>query len=283
MSSVQSDVVDPVPFVGVPDVARTDPVLIARYAEISRAGHVVLAGGSLHLPAGSCSGLVGMNGSGKSSLLLTLAGLLQGPPVHWQEIARGTTVAGGDLPDGILRDAVARDTAAPSIGYVAQHPTFPRGIGLDALLAAHGLERGDITSIDSGCLPADRDGQRAGARLSGGQRQRLAIAIALARRDPLVLLDEPFANVDIPTRRLLAAAIGARRTAQPAVAMLVSSHAAADLHLLCDRVVILRDGAQQFHGQISSLTGSPGATADEFEAAVTGQLLPRAAAATGSA
>ncbi len=308
MRIVEPNIIERVHPARVSDGARGVPALVARYAEIRRAGSMVLASGSLHLPAGSCTGLVGVNGSGKSSLLLTVAGLLRGRPIRWQAIARRGTAAGGEspgpgapdagtpdvgTPDAGVPDAGtpevgvpeagahdpnahepnARDAGAPTVGYVPQHPTFPRGIGLDALLAAHRLRRADIAAIDPGCLPSGRDAQRDAARLSGGQRQRLAFAIALARRDPLVLLDEPFANVDIPTRRVLVEAIRARRAAQPEVAMLLSSHAAVDLHLLCDRLIILRDGAQHFQGTVASLTGLPHAAADEFEEAVTRSLL----------
>ncbi len=239
--------------------------LAASHPDIRRGRALVLHAGTVHLPPGACIGLVGINGSGKSTLLLALAGLLRGTTVRWSL-----------TPDCLTPNRLTPDRLTPpTVGYVPQHPTFPDDVPIDRLLAVHGLDRSDIAGVDATCLPGDRSRRaRDLTTLSGGQRQRLAVAISLARRDPLVLMDEPFANVDIPSRRTLAAAIRERRRVQPDVTILLSSHAAADLHALCDALIVLRDGRTVFAGAVDGLNGRDGASGsiDEFERAVAAMM-----------
>src|SRR5690606_18832404 len=80
--------------------------------------------------------------------------------------------------------------------------------------------------------------------------------------DPLVLLDEPFAGVDLRHRAALMGCVARRRERAPASVVVVASHLAADLDVLCDWLLVLADGAVAFAGPRASLPVPCGADAD---------------------
>ncbi|MEV5149276.1 ATP-binding cassette domain-containing protein [Streptomyces sp. NPDC052727] len=143
--------------------------------------------------------ITGPNGSGKSTLLGRLAGrlpapagtvLLDGTAVH--RLPAGTvagTVTLVEADDWLADDTVAANLrqAAPSAGPTA----------LEAVLDVVGLS----------ALPLDASVGPGGRLLSQGQRRRLAIARAVLRRPPVLLLDEPVAGLDRPTAQALLAAL----------------------------------------------------------------------------
>jgi len=206
--------------------------LLVRFGALHRGRRLALGAGELRLPLGASVALVGANGAGKSTLLMAMAGVLT---------PRGgrATVEG---PGGPL----------PSTGYVPQRPAFPAWLPLRDVLRLHDAP---AESLDVLGPPAGRGAllaRRAG-ELSGGQTQALAAAIVLHRRDPLVLLDEPFAGVDLARRAALQTLVAERRRRQPASVLVLSSHVAADLDALCDWVVVLRAHRCVFAGPRSAL------------------------------
>jgi heme exporter protein A len=155
----------------------------------------VLGGVSASVAAGEVLLVTGRNGSGKSTLLRCLAGLLapDSGTIDYSE-------------DGAPMDAAARRR---SIGLVAPdlalygELTAAENLAFFSRLRGIGRERGDelLRRLE---LPPDRPA----AALSSGMRQRLRWAWALLHRPRLLLLDEPFQNLDAAgmaiTRRLLA-------------------------------------------------------------------------------
>lgn len=206
----------------VPEVAHVSRMRCVELDTVMRGGRRVLEPCTLTLPAGSLVGLVGRNGSGKSSLLMALAGMLRrGRVLSW---GTGTGTGTGVAPG--------------STALVMQHPPFPEWVRVRTIAAAHGTSAAQIALAMPGLLDPSLVALRVN-ELSGGQRQRLAVAIALARRDPLLLLDEPFASIDVPGRLALREALHARRQAQPELTVVLSAHAPADLHGRCDSIIIL--------------------------------------------
>jgi len=205
-------------------------------------GAPVLAPMTLAVEAGRTTVLLGPSGSGKSTLLRLAAGLLAAPGV--------VAAADGAPLAGRIAWMAQQDLLVPwrdALGNVVlgahlrgERPDADRARGL---LAAVGL------------TPADW--QKMPQALSGGMRQRVALARTLMEDRPIVLMDEPFAAVDAPTRHRLqelAARMLAGRT------VLLVTHDPLEALRLADRILLLQ--------------GSPAAPVD---LPVPGCAPPRAA------
>jgi len=193
-----------------------------------------LGGVDLRVSAGELVALLGRSGCGKTTLLRAVAGLIT--PTHGAIALGGTVVFEGG------RERVA--TERRGVGLVFQdYALFPSmtvaanvGFGLrgrDPARVAALLDRLGLAAL------ADR---RPG-ELSGGQQQRVALARALAPRPKVLLLDEPFANLDAALRVTLGALLRDAVRDEGAAAILVS-HDRADALALADRVAVLAAGPQ---------------------------------------
>jgi iron complex transport system ATP-binding protein len=199
----------------------------------------VLRGVSLALSPGVFSSLVGPNGSGKTTFLRVLLGLL---PASSGEVR---------LDDRPL-SSVARAEIARAVALVAQDaPPLFDFTALEAVLLGRHPRRGsswfdgaaDVAAAREALASAgasEFEGRRL-AELSGGQQQRVAIAAALAQEPRVLLLDEPTANLDLPAQvavySLVRDLCRARR-----VAALAVTHDVTLAAMFCDRAAILVDG-----------------------------------------
>lgn len=227
----------------------------------------------LRLGRGS-TGIFGPSGAGKTSLLETLAGLRRGP--------RGVIRFG----DRVWLDSVRKVFVPPErrgIGWAAQ----------DGLLFPHLDVRGNLLA---GSPRARRAGQDPAARLtevarlldltplldrsvvnlSGGERQRVTLGRALCSGPRLLLLDEPFAALDLDLRRALLPFL--RRVREElTVPMLLISHDPVEVQALCDDLVVLRRGQVVAQGPPRQVLTDRGifAMADDagFENVLRGRLV----------
>jgi len=196
----------------------------------------VVAGVSFTMAPGEVVALLGPSGSGKTSLLRMIAGfdapsggriLLQGEPVSADgRIAvpperRGLSLAFQDATLFPHLDAVDNAAFALRTGTKAEKRERAR-----QALAGMGL--------------ADVDGRDV-ATLSGGEAQRVSLARALAAEAKLLLLDEPFGNVDRLTRLDLVRRLKARLGAGSGLGAIVITHDPADAFELGARVLLMRD------------------------------------------
>lgn len=208
------------------------------HGAVRRGRRRVLEPGRISAVMPAAVAIVGVNGSGKSSLFMQLTDTLS---------SRGTssiTVAG----------------TTPSLAYVAQVPAFPAWLRVEHAADLYGLSFNALIADMPGLHLSELIGHRTSA-LSVGQRQALAIALALGRRADVTLLDEPFAALDF--RRRLGAMELLRRSKDEGRAILLSSQSAADLVELCERFVVLRDGAYVFNGMRDELAAAGGNAAVE--------------------
>lgn len=197
--------------------------LTKRYAEVT-----ALVDCSLAVREGEVLGLLGPNGSGKTTLLRVLLGFLR--PSH------GTgRVFGHDC----WQDSV---TIHSKVAYLPGDTRLPRWMrGHDVLSFFSGVRSdGDLQRARSLADRLDLDLSRRVANMSTGMRQKVALAAVMSSSAPLVILDEPTANLDPTVRRdvleLVAEAKAAGRT------VVFSSHVLSEVEEACDRVVMLRQG-----------------------------------------
>jgi ABC-2 type transport system ATP-binding protein len=194
---------------------------------------------TLRLPAGRVAALVGPNGAGKTTLLHLAVGLLRPDAGSVQVLGRTPT------SDRELRTRV---------GFVAQDAPLYRDFTVPDLLT---MGRKLNQRWDSGFaterlerlrIPFDRKvGQ-----LSGGQRAQVALALALAKRPELLLLDEPVASLDpLARREFLQALMGS--VADDGTTVLLSSHLVADLERICDYLIVLQEAQVQVLGAVDDL------------------------------
>jgi ABC-type nitrate/sulfonate/bicarbonate transport system ATPase subunit len=215
---------------------RGPDVLTARALRVAREGRVLLDGVDLALARGEVVALLGPNGVGKSTLLSVLAGLLPA--------AGGTVETHGRVAAALQAPALARRSVRANVEAALGWWGVPRAERPERAAAA--LER-----MRAGTL-ADR---RADA-LSGGEARRVHLARALALEADALLLDEPFAGLDAPTRAELLKDFGdALRDRDRAT--LVVLHDRAEAWALADRLLVLLDGGVAAQGAPRDVLEAP--------------------------
>lgn len=196
---------------------------------------------SFQVEAGQVCGLLGPNGAGKTTLLRILLGFLA--PTSGQAFVSGYNIRTQSLQ---VRSATA---------YLPGEPRLYRSLTGTAVLELFcGLH--PLADRQQALRVADRlqlDLNRRVMFMSTGMRQKLALSIIFGNRSPLVILDEPTANLDPNIRDavvdLITEARGMART------VVLSSHIFSDIDLTCDEVVILQAGtavAQKSLAEIGS-------------------------------
>jgi ABC-2 type transport system ATP-binding protein len=197
---------------------------------------------TLALPVGRVAALVGPNGAGKTTLLHLIAGLAR-PETGSVHVFNQTPV---DNTEVLARVGfVAQDTPLYLDFTVADLLTMGARLNRrwDADLARTRLERVGI--------PLDKPT----GKLSGGQRAQVALALAMAKRPDLLLLDEPVASLDpLARREFLQALMGA--VAEDGTTVLLSSHIVADLERACDYLIVLHTARVQVLGGVDELLAS---------------------------
>ena len=212
-----------------------------------RAGYgesVVIDGISFELAEGGSLAVLGRNGVGKTTLLLTIMG--------YTRVGRGRILwRGGD----ITREPPHR-RALGGIGWVAQErEIFPSLTVEENLTVAARTGRWDVHAVYQ-LFPRLAERQRnMGSHLSGGEQQMLAIARALMTNPALLLLDEPLEGLAPVIVDELAAAIGRMMAEEGTAIMLVEQHTDVALSLAREAVVIER-------GTIALRAPSPSLLAD---------------------
>ena len=193
----------------------------------------VLDGVSLRVGAGECVGILGHNGTGKTTLLKALMGLLPA--------ARGSIRLDGEPVERLP----AHRRARAGLGYVPQgRRIFPALSVLDNLrfaAAAAGLgeEAADAALADFPELPRLLD--RPGGALSGGEQQILALARALVARPRLLLLDEPTEGIQPSIVQAMAERVRGLRAARGLSVLLVEQNLDF-IRALSDRVLLIQRG-----------------------------------------
>ena len=206
-------------------------------------------GVSFECKGGEIVGLLGPNGAGKTTTLRILATILK-------PSAGRVSVAGHDVvtsPDGVRR----------SLGYVSAatgvYERLSAAETLEYYGRLHGMDEERIARRVREVIEfldmADFAGRLAG-RLSSGQRQKVSLGRAIIHDPPVLILDEPTANLDVIVARNVVEFIERTRAAGRAV--LLSTHIFSEAERLCDRVVIVHRGKLLATGTQAELLAASG-------------------------
>lgn len=189
---------------------------------------------ALEVPAGIVFGFLGPNGSGKTTTIRLLLGLLEptsgGAEVLGLDVRTKADVirarAGALLEHTGLYERLSAVDNLEYYGRIARMPAADRTARIQDLLSQFGLW--------------DRRTETVGA-WSRGMKQKLAVARALLHRPPLIFLDEPTASLDPVASAALRDDL-ARLAAREGVTVFLTTHNLAEAERLCARVAVIREG-----------------------------------------
>ena len=214
--------------------------------------------------------IAGETGSGKSTLLKIIAGLAQADS--------GEVRFEGVRVEGPFEKLIP---GHPGIAYLSQQYELPNNMWVYEVLSyADELPEGEAAILYSTCR-IDHLLSRRTSQLSGGEKQRIALARLLTRAPRLLLLDEPFSNLDLIHKRILKSVIKDISDKLGTTCML-ASHDPLDTLSWADEIVVLRQGKLVQHGPPAKVYRQP---VDEYVAGLFGayNLVPASSAAAFSA
>jgi ABC-2 type transport system ATP-binding protein len=197
---------------------------------------------TVSLAAGECVALIGHNGSGKTTAVRMIAGLLE-------PTAGEIRVAGAPVGDESARAAAAIVLDTPALYddlTVAEH--------LELVALAHGAAGDDLEDRMFELLLRLGLGEKVEARpgaLSRGMRQKVALACALVRPFSLLVLDEPVVGLDPAAQRTLCELIAEAKARGAAV--LLTTHQLEFARPIADRAIVLADGEIVAQGGYASV------------------------------
>ena len=216
--------------------AEGGPGLSVRHATVTyRNGLTAIRDASFEVPAGTITALVGVNGSGKSTIFKAIMGFVR--------------LAAGEI--SILGEPVGKALRKNLVAYVPQaeevdwnFPVLVEDVVMMGRYGHMGMMRiagaADRKAVDDALARvgmADFRKRQIG-ELSGGQKKRVFLARALAQDGRVILLDEPFTGVDVKTEDAIVALL--RELRDEGRVILVSTHNLGSVPEFCDRTVLVK-------------------------------------------
>lgn len=178
----------------------------------------------------SRTALIGETGSGKSTLLKIMAGLNQP--------STGTAHFEGKRIEGPLEVLIP---GHKQIGYLSQHFELLNNYRVEELLdMANKMEQNEADEIYQLCKIEHLLKRKTNA-ISGGERQRIALARVLVGKPKLLLLDEPFTNLDLSNNKIINGIINELCESRKTTVVLVS-HDPANILSWADQIIVLQEG-----------------------------------------
>jgi len=246
-------------------MSKKPPLLQVEGMQIRRGGVQVLDLPGFSIASEEKVAVIGPNGASKSSLLLGLACLIR-------------RECGAIIFQG--KEVTAREETAfrRQIAMVFQEPLLFDTTVLDNVaeglrIRGHGRREARETAMK--CLELFKVGQlasRSAHKLSGGEAQRVSLARAFAVKPKLILMDEPFSSLDLPTRIVLTEDLG-RILHESGTAALIATHDRIEALRVVDRLVVMDGGVIVQEGKPHEVIANP---VNSFVAAFKRTTVPTA-------
>ncbi|WP_029429626.1 ABC transporter ATP-binding protein [Blastococcus sp. URHD0036] len=222
----------------------TEPALDVSGLTVRYGGTTAVDGLDLRIPRGETVALLGPNGAGKSTTVNAVLGLVpHAGRVRVLGRPAAEAVRAGDVGAMLQHGGLPGEARVGEVLDLVRR-SFPRSWPLDDLVVTTGIE---------GLL------RRPVEDLSGGQRQRVLLAIALAGRPPLLLLDEPTSAMDVEGRRAFWTTM--RGLAEGGTTVVFATHHLEEADAVADRVVVVAGGRVVADGSAAQVkAGTSGST-----------------------
>ncbi|NDK57423.1 ABC transporter ATP-binding protein [Pontibacter fetidus] len=219
-------------------------------------GNVILHDITFSLKEHQKIAIAGETGSGKSTLLQTIAGLVQ--PASGQVLYQGKKVIG------------PHDKLVPGhadIAYLSQHFELPQFLRVEQVLSYTNTLSGEEANTLYEICRISHLAKRKTNQLSGGERQRIALARLLSSWPGLLLLDEPFSNLDMGHKSILKAVIN-DISEELGITCLLISHDPHDTLSWADEIMVMQNGKLIQQGRPQQIYQQP---VNEYAASLFGK------------
>lgn len=228
------------------------PLLEVKHLRKSYAHKVILEDLSFDIEQGEIVGLLGPNGAGKTTAFYLTIGLIR--PGEGLVLFKNQDIT--YLP--------IHKRAQMGMGYLAQEPSIFRGLTVEqnilcileiASPSSHRKERKQKLEQLLEELHLEKLAKKQASTLSGGERRRLEITRALITQPSLLLLDEPFANIDPLTIYDVKKMITLLK--QKGISVLITDHNAREIFSIVDRSYLIQSGRVSLCGTADELLNNP--------------------------
>ncbi len=220
-------------------------------------GRSVVNNLSFAIKPGEVVGLLGPNGAGKTTAFYTTIGLIA--PDEGQILLNGEDVTNKPV----------HVRAQMGLGYLAQEPSIFRGLTVEEnilciLETLPLIKKERLAKLEEllGELHLTHLRKKKSVALSGGERRRLEITRSLVTNPSLLLLDEPFANIDPLAVQDLQQLI--RMLKAKGISILITDHNAREIFAIVDRSYLIQEGKVFLEGTVDQLVSNPEARSSYF-------------------
>ncbi len=228
----------------------SEPIIVTRHLSHTYhsgpASKAALIDINLEIERGSCTALIGVTGSGKSTLIQHFNGLLR--PTEGTVLVDGIDVRASGVDLRALRQRVGMLFQFPEAQLFARTVFADVAFGPQRMkLGRHEIRARVIAALETVGLPRREYGSRSPFDLSGGQRRRVALAGVLAMLPSLLVLDEPTVGLDADARAEFYMYLRRAQQMQGVTIVLVS-HDMAEVASLADQLFVLHEGRLVMQG-----------------------------------